>query len=323
MNRKEIWVYLERNPEEIEDVSLEILGRAKELGKKSDMSVVGVMLGKEPGNLGDIALKHGADKVIFLKDSLLESYSTEDYTKALFEIINKRMPEMFLLGATYQGRDLAGRLSARLRTGLTANVVSLDIDTDGYLLSGVPGYGSKVLAEIICVRNKPQMSTVRPGIFSKKLIPIKAGIVEVLEQDLQGSVSRVRVVSRKVEKHPDLSRAEKVIIAGNGVEGNLDMVTKLADIFGARLGVSRPIADKGKASRELQVGSTGYSLNAKLVLIFGVSGAEHFLPGIANCQTVISINMDRESDIFEYSDYCVVADASKIIPILLREGGDR
>ena len=323
MNRKEIWVYLERNQEEIEEVSLEILGKANELGKKSGMPVVGVVLGNDPGDLGNIALKHGADVVIFLKDPLLESYSTEDYTKALFEMIGKRTPEIFLLGATYQGRDLAGRLSARLRTGLTANVVSLDIGEDGYLLSGVPGYGSKVLAEIVCVRNKPQMSTVRPGIFNKTVIPNEAGTVEVVDIDLKDSVSRVKVLSRKVEKHPDLSRAEKVIIAGNGVEGNLDMVARLADILGARLGVSRPIADKGKASRELQVGSTGYSLNAKLVLIFGVSGAEHFLPGIANCQTVISINVDRESGIFEYSDYCIVADASKIIPILLKEGGDR
>lgn len=318
MSGSDIWVYLEREGSQFEEASLEILGAARRLADKYNHKVTGVILGSDSSDFGDDAISYGADDVIFIKHDKLEEYGTEMYTKSLTDVIKERKPDSFLASSTRNGRDLAARLAARLRTGLSANVVTLDMDEKGTLYSGVPGYGSKIIARIVCVKNKPQMSTIRAGIFQKGT-PNKArkGKVEILNPNLDGVENGISVISRMTSETRDITGSERVIVAGNGVGDNIDLVKHFAEILNADIGVTRPIADRGMFPRDVQVGSTGISLKSKLAIVLGSSGSEHFITGIANCDTVISIDIDKNSDIFDYSDYCIVGDASKILQELI------
>lgn len=320
MAGSEVWVYLERDGQDFEEVSLEILGAARSMADRHDHRVTGIILGDEIADLADTAIRHGADRVIFLKSGKLDTYGTELYTHALHELVSNRKPDSFLFGATVNGRDLAARLAARLRTGLAANVVTLDMDGDGTLFSGVPGYGSKVIARIICVKNRPQMSTVRAGIFRKHPYdPERVGDRETVEVDLSGMENAVSVISRITRETKDITGSSRVIIAGNGASGEISNVKKLGQVLNADIGATRPMADKGLYPRDVQVGSTGISLKADYAIVLGSSGSEHFITGVANCKKVISIDIDPNSDIFEYSDYCVVGDISRILPEIIRK----
>lgn len=320
MVESKIWVYLERDGQDFEESSLEILGAARDMADRHGHTVTGIILGKDVADLADTAIRYGADRAIFVKNDRLDSYGTELYTGALQALVAEQKPDSFLFGATSNGRDLAARLAARLRTGLAANVVTLDMNEEGILYSGVPGFGSKVIARIICVKNRPQMSTVRSGIFQKhQYDPDRKGKTEVVEPDLSGLENAVTVMSKITRQTRDITGSERVIIAGNGASGDIGRVEKLAEMLGADIGATRPMADKGIYPRDVQVGSTGISLKADYAIILGSSGSEHFITGIANCRKVISIDINPKSDIFEYSDYCVVGDISRILPELIRK----
>lgn len=320
MAASEIWVYLERNGQDFEESSLEILGAARDMADKYVHKVTGIILGNEVGDLADTAVRYGADHVIFLKNDGLDAYGTEMYTGVLHKLVKEKKPDSFLFGATNNGRDLAARLAARLRTGLAANVVTLDMDSEGTLFSGVPGYGSKVIARIVCVKNKPQMSTVRGGIFQKHPYnPDRKGEKEIVEPDVSGFDNAVSVISSITRETKDITGSERVIIAGNGAAGDISLVEKLGHILQADIGATRPLADRGLYPRDVQVGSTGISLKADYAIVLGSSGSEHFITGLANCKKVISIDINPKSDIFEYSDYCVVGDVSKILPEIIRK----
>ena len=318
MGSVDIWVYLERDGEHFDDSSLEILGETRKLADMFKHNVTGVILGSETSDLGETAIKYGADRALFIRNEKLAEYGTELFTKALDDIIREMKPDAFLAGSTRNGRDLVARLAARLRTGLAANVVTLDIDENGTVYSGVPGYGSKVIARIVCVKNKPQMSTIRPGIFRiMEPDPERKGNIEIIEPDLEGQENSISVISRITRDSKDITSSERVIVAGNGIRDDIDLVGQFADVLHADVGVTRPVADRGLYPRDVQVGSTGVSLKSKLALVLGSSGSEHFVTGISNCDTVISIDADRNSGIFDYSDYCIVGDASRILKDLI------
>lgn len=320
MKKAEIWVFLEHDGNNFEDVSLELLGAARNLADKFGHIVTGIILGQDASGLPEDAIRYGADHAILIKHELLNEYGTELFTKAVADLSGNRRPDILLVGATRNGRDLAARVAARLRTGLAANVVTLDIDGEGVLYSGVPGYGSKIIASILCTKNRPQMSTVRSGIFhARNLDGKRKGEIEVVEPDLDGVKNRVKVMSRITEDSKDITGSAQVIVAGNGIARDMEKVEKLSEVTGADIGVTRPVADRGLFPREMQVGSTGISLKADHALILGSSGSEHFITGISNCKTVISIDTDPKSGIFDYSDYCIVGDASKIISEIIRK----
>lgn len=319
MTMREIWVFVERSGNEIDEVSLEILGKSAELAKTYGYVVAGVVLGTPERSLLDEVIRYGADRVIHLKHEGLNEYSNDLYVKTLFDLISTEFPAALLIGATYYGRDLAGRLAARLRTGLTANAINLEMDEQGLLVFGVPAYGGKILAEIVCEKARPQMSTVRPGTFTKAFDPKRKGSIEEVIPDISAVVDRVKIIERKVTRSKDLTKSERTIIGGNGTGGDLTLVRRLAELTGSDIGVTRPLADRGLAPRDLQVGSTGYSLKSKVALVLGVSGSEHFTSGIRDCRTVISIDTDEKSEIFNHSDYCIVGDVGEIVPAVIRK----
>jgi len=314
MTEKSIWVFLERKGDGVEDTSLEVLGKARELSDKSGLPVTGVIPGTMDGGKLKKIINYGADKLLYLDEANLNNYSTDLYVHSLESIVRERLPEILLIGATPYGRDLAGRLAARLRTGLTANAVTLDVDDNGLLVSGVPAYGGKIIAEIVCEKSRPQMATVRPGTFKPYFNEKRNGEIETIRPDISGVRDRVRVRERKISDFLDLTKSKRTVIAGNGTRGDLGLVKEFADSIGADIGVTRPLADRGLISRDFQVGSTGYSLRSEIAVILGVSGSEHFTSGIKDCGTVISIDLNPKSEIFQHSDYCIVGDIFDLIP---------
>lgn len=321
MNREYngVWVFLERRGDEIIEPSLEVLGKARELADKYRDHVAGVVMGEK--NLeaqAETAIKFGADVVYTVQDPLLEDYSTIPYSETLSRLIIMHKPNIILYPATRNGRDLAGRISAKLNLGLSANTVWLDIVGDGILLAGVPGFGGGIMAVTKCL-TKPQMSTVRPGAFPKpQPDPGRTGRIEKIDIGKIPEPS-TKIVEKVFYTVEDISKAEAIVIAGIGVRENLEAVKKLTEKLNWAFGATRPLSDEGLVSRDIFVGATGKTVRPKIAFVIGASGAAHFISGIAGAEKIISINIDPEAPIHSYSDYSVVGDAYKIIPKLLQK----
>ena len=315
--RGDVLVFLEQNGGTVEAVSLEVLGKAREIADILGRRVVAVLLGEGVKAAAEDCARRGAHTVLLGESSLLRDYTTEAYIQALTPIVESLSPSFVLIGATHDGTTLAASLAVRLHAGLMAHVVDLEVEKEtGTLLGSVPGFGGSIVAVCRC-RGDLQMATVKPGVFTP-LAPDEshAGSVESIEVNVKpGDVKQV-VVEKVVRKTSEISRAERVVVAGLGCS-NLDLAKQLAAALGAELAVSRPLADKGIAPKEAVVGSTGSGLNAKLVVVLGVSGASHFTSGIRNAKSVIAINKDPGATIFKHSDYCVKADTNEIVPPLI------
>lgn len=314
---KGVWVYLEHSAGELERVSLEILGKARELATKLNTDVTGIILGDNVRKLADESIQFGADQILLAESPQLSEYTTDAFCNVLADLVRARKPEILLLGATHNGRDLAGRLAVRLNTGLTAHAVSVEIEAvTNLLICGVPGFGGSIVAMCKCPKSRPQMATVRPGILPlPNRDPDRKGEVENIAPNI-GEV-RTKILERSVTETLDITKSDLIVIAGRGAEPNLDLVKNLADSIGGVLGVTRPLADKGLVSRDHQVGSTGYAVAPKVAIVLGASGAAHFVSGIRDAKAVISINKDPEAAINDYSDFIIVDDAATLLQAVI------
>ena len=319
-----LWVFLEQQGGILEPVSLELLGKARQLADESQQVVTGVLLGHEISPLAIAAVAYGADEVLLAEHALLRHYTTDPYTKVMAELILERTPDILLLGATPNGRDLAGRLAVRLRTGLTADCTDLTLDQDGLLLGQVTGFGRGILAGILCPEHRPQMATVRPGVFPRlALDQPPSGRIQRVDTRLSQGDAPVRVVRHSTTRGGDITAAERLVIGGRGVEGDFDILRRLAALIGADIGASRVAVDEGWIDREAQIGQTGYVTRPKLAIVCGVSGAMQFTIGIQDAETVVAINSDPEAAIFEAADYCIVDDVAQVLPPLIAALSER
>lgn len=317
--RNAIWVYLEQDGGVFEGVSLELLAKGRELADQTGRQLNGFIIGHRLSALGERACAYGADQVWLADHPLLELFTIEAYSYAAFQSIMEGKPSIFLLGATPNGRDLAGRLAVRLRTGLNADCTDLRIHPEtGALVSEVSGFGGGVLALIESPEHRPQMATVRPGVFQ----PAEAGdsgeavIIRILV-DLTEDMIQTRIVERVVGEGVDLTRVPVLVAGGRGVDGDFKTLKELADLLGGDIGATRPPVDEGHIKRERQVGQTGVVCSPEVAICCGISGAFHFVVGIEKAGTIIAINSDPEAPVFEYSDYGVVGDVREVVPALI------
>ena len=316
---KGISVFIEQDQGTAQSIGWEMLGKGKELADASGQELIAIVLGDDIDAIGKEAIKRGADKVILAKHKLLENYRWETYFKVTTDIVEKYKPSSFLCGATPNGRDLAGRMAVKLETGLTADVVNLEVGEGDMILGHVPGFGGSILAVIKCETSRPQMITVRPGIFAPKDPSKHKGTIEefpvkLTKKDLSTEI--VKKISVEVE---DISKAKRLVTAGRGVVNSLDAVKEIAELLDAAVGVTRPLCDAGVMPRNHQVGSTGVTVKPKYSLVFGISGAMYFTSGIKDSDTIIAVNTDEMATIFDYADYQIVGDANEILPILLEK----
>jgi electron transfer flavoprotein alpha subunit len=281
--------------------------------------LAGLLLGSGVANLAETAFAYGADEVWLALHPLLDCFTIDAYARVVFQAIMDGKPSVFLLPATPNGRDLAGRLAVRLRTGLNADCTDLHMNPEGELMvSEVSGFGGGVLALIEMRRHRPQMATIRPGVFSPgEAETNRKGKLIRLPVDLTEDMIQTRIVTRVIEKGVDLTRVPILIAGGRGVEGDFKMLKEQADLLGGEIGATRPPVDEGYIERERQIGQTGMVCSPKVAICCGISGAFHFVVGIEKAGTVIAINTDPEAPLFEYSDYCIIGDVHQVIPALI------
>jgi len=325
---KGICVFIEQRDGDIQNVSLELLGKAREMADKINEKVCGVLLGHNLTDKASQVLSSGADKVIVVDNEHLKNYRTEPYTQALFQIINDKKPEIFLIGATTIGRDLGPRISARLATGLTADCTKLDISENRELLMTRPAFGGNLMATIVCKKHRPQISTVRPGVMTrleacKTQHEIQQGEIESFIVNFDTSKFKVKILEtiKEDKKHVDITEAKILVSGGRGLgktEG-FDILKDLAQELNGEISGSRATVDAGWLDQSKQVGQTGKTVRPDLYLALGISGAIQHLAGMEESGFIIAINKDKEAPIFGVADLGIVGDINKIVPCLVEE----
>jgi electron transfer flavoprotein alpha subunit len=319
-----IWVFLEHEGGKLESVSLELLGKGRELADLAGEPLIGLILGANTAALAAEAARYGVDEIVTIDHPLLDPYTTDPSVQAVHRAIMQGQPNILLLGATPNGRDLAGRLAVRVRTGLTADCTALEIkkeENGSILLCEVTGFGGGIAAIIACKTRRPQMATVRPGVFPplQPAAPRPNVRVTKIEISVHPETVRTKVLERKLESQGDLTRAKRLVIGGAGVHGKFELIEKLAQAIGGEVGATRVAVDHGWITKEAMIGQTGYVTRPKIAIACGVSGALQFMVGIQNAETVVAINNDPEAPIFEQADYCITEDLFQILPALIEE----
>lgn len=313
-----IWVCLEQEEDRLTNVSFELLSKARKLADKLKWPLTGFHLSGTDLKAAASVFEYGADELLLVKDELLENFRVETYTKAAFETIKVYKPSIILFGATPNMRDLAGRLAVRLRTGLNADCTELDVNKEkGVLVCQVSGFGGGVLALIEMENHRPQMATVRPGVFQlKKSESINKPKITQVSVNLDPTEITTKIIDRRTSFSVDLTKIPVIVAGGRGMDGNFGPLEILAKLLGGEVGATRPPVDEGHIERERQIGQTGVVCRPKLAITCGISGAFHFVVGIQDSETVIAINSDPKAPIFDHADYCAVGDANEIIPLI-------
>lgn len=320
-----VWVFIEQRDGELVDVGLELLGAGRDLADKLEVDLCGVLLGHNVKELSKSVFEHGADKVYLIDDPILEKYRSETYMKAVGDLVRKYKPEIFLYGATSNGKDLASAVATEVMTGLTADTTMLDVDLEKRLLEASrPAFGGNIMATILCKKHRPQMATVRPKVM-KKMEPEPGRTGEIIEETIQLKEEDLRTkvleIVRDTKKAVNLEDADIIVAGGKGIkdEKGLKMIQELADVLNATVGASRDIVEAGLISHAHQVGQTGLTVTPKIYFAIGISGAIQHKVGMENSETIIAINTDPNAAIFDVAHYGVVADAFEIVPLLTEE----
>ena len=318
---KNVYVFVEQREGVIQNVGLELLGKARELADALNEKVYAMLLGHDLTTQAQECIAYGADTVLRVDAPELATYVTEPYAQAIYQIIRDNKPSIVLIGATTIGRDLGPRLSARVETGLTADCTGLEISEDRDLLMTRPAFGGNLMATIICKEHRPQMSTVRPGVMRMgQRDENRTGTIEDVKINFDKSKFRVRVLEtvKQTKNLVDITEAHVLISGGRGV-GNaegFDMLRAMANTIGAEVSASRAMVDAGVLGHERQVGQTGKTVRPDLYFAMGISGAIQHLAGMEESEYIIAINKDKFAPIFNVADLGIVGDVRKIVPLL-------
>ena len=323
---KDLWVYIETKEDgSAKSVGLELLGPGRDLADKQGGKLVAIVIGSGVDQAVQDASTHGADQVIVVDAPEFKDYTTDAYTAAMYYLIEKYGPTTLLIGATPDGRDMGPRLSCRLKTGLTADCTGLDIDPEsGNVAWTRPAFGGNLMATILCPDHRPQIGTVRPGVF-KKSTPGNAK-AEVVREEFHVPPEQIRtelleVIREAAGELVDLEGADIIVSGGRGVGGpeGFAPVKALADVLGATVGASRAAVDSGWISHAHQVGQTGKTVAPKLYIACGISGAIQHLAGMSGSDCIVAINKDPDAPIFDVADYGIVGNLFEVLPALTEE----
>jgi electron transfer flavoprotein alpha subunit len=290
-------------------VTFEALTAARSLGA----DIQAVVLGSGIEGIATQLAQYGAAKIMVADDAALTDYTVDAYTQVLAGIIGQLNPTVVMLGATTQGKELAGRLSARLDAGLATDCLAIKMD-DGQVTATRPMYGGKVLADV-ALSGTPVIVALRPNTIAAEAAPAEAA-VEKVSVDV-GAV-RTRVIGKQLESGKvDLTEAEIIVSGGRGMGGpDYSVIETLAEVLGAAVGASRSAVDEGWRPVSDQVGQTGKTVSPNLYVACGISGAIQHLAGMSSSKLIVAINKDPEAPIFSKADYGIVGDLFEVIPAL-------
>ncbi|WP_283718263.1 electron transfer flavoprotein subunit alpha/FixB family protein [Clostridium perfringens] len=314
-----VWVFAEQREGQLQKVSLELLGEGRKIADKLGSKLTALLIGNKVQNLVEDLSRHGADEVLVVDAPELEHYTTDGYTKAICELANAKKPNIIFIGATFIGRDLGPRVAARLETGLTADCTSLDVDVEsGDLLATRPAFGGNLMATIVCPDHRPQMATVRPGVFEKLPLGENDATVENVEIKFNSNDIRTKIVEI-IKEHKDIvdiSEANVLVAGGRGIgsEENFKMLKELAEVMNGSIAASRAAVEKGWVDKDYQVGQTGKTVRPNIYVACGISGAIQHAAGMQDSDMIIAINKDSNAPIMKIADYAIVGDVNKVVP---------
>ncbi|MBI4857450.1 MAG: 4Fe-4S dicluster domain-containing protein [Acetobacterium woodii] len=318
-----VWVFAEQREGKIMPVVVELLGEGKKLAAEIGTELCAVVCGSQNENLAAELFAYGAEKVYLADAPELEKYTTDAYTKVINAAIIQYKPEIILFGATHIGRDLAPCLAVKANTGLTADCTKLEIDPDDHkIMQTRPAFGGNLMATIVCPNNRPQMSTVRPGVMDKaEYQPNRKGEVIRLACSFEAGEIRTKVleVVKTMAETISLTDAEIIVSGGMGLgkQEGFDLLKQLADKLGGNVGASRACVDAGWIDHCCQVGQTGTTVKPKIYFACGISGAIQHIAGMQDSDLIIAINKNENAPIFEVADFGIVGDLYQVIPAVM------
>lgn len=320
---KGIAVYVDHVDGEIHPVTLELIGKARELADKVNQQVYCIAMGDNIDESVHELLHYGVDKVFLYNHKELKFFRIEPYTSVIEDFINNVKPAVLLVGATTVGRSLAPRVAARFRTGLTADCTILDIKENTDLVQIRPAFGGNIMAQIITPNSRPQLATVRYKVMSapERNESEAGGIVRlsIENENLKSNINVLEVLPKSKEK--EISEADVLVVAGRGVksEKDLQMIKELSGLLGGELACTRPLIEAGWIDAKRQVGLSGRTVRPKLIITCGVSGAVQFTAGMNNSDYIFAINTDEKAPIFKVAHYGIVGDIYEVVPMLIEK----
>ncbi len=328
-----VLVYIELDHDQVADVSLELLCKARELADELQVSVDALLIGA--AHLDQYASEiftYGCDTLYTVEDERLNVYATLPFTQITANVISEIAPQIVLFGATSIGRDLAPRVASKLKTGLTADCTDLQIgDHEDKKLKKVyknilyqirPAFGGNIIATIVSPEHRPQMATVREGVIKRSQPdPKRTGRIHPLTVPLEDDLFVNTIIDRIVGERPVNLKAADIVVAGGGGVGskaNFQLIHELAATLGGMVGASRAAVDSGYIGREHQVGQTGTTIRPKLYIACGISGAIQHRAGMDKSGKIIAINTDPNAPIFKIAHYGIVGDLNEVIPMMIK-----
>ncbi len=333
VNREgEVWVFAEQEDERLNDVSLELCGKARKLGDQLKVRVSAVLAGYDVRPLARRLIAQGVDRVYHVHDPALRHYQTNSYAKALVELAKKYEPQIVLFGATAIGRDLAPRVASSLQAGMTADCTDLQIKDvlekrtktthPNLLLQIRPAFGGNIVATIVNYDMWPQMATVREGVMPM-LEPDPQRVGEVIDENIafEPADTPLKLIERVIEERKVNLKGARVIVAGGGGVGskeNFKLIHELAGALGGAVGASRAAVDGGFVGKEHQIGQTGTTVRPALYIACGISGAVQHRAGMEESAKIIAINSDPNAPIFSVAHYGIVGNLNEVIPRMIK-----
>jgi electron transfer flavoprotein alpha subunit len=320
-----VWVVAEQKESKVQSVTYELLGAGRSLADQRGVELAAVLIGKGVEKEAAGLIQRGADKVYLVESDSLADFLDEPYSRVLSRLIHARRPEIVLTGATAIGRSLIPRVAAKLKTGLTADCTGLSIDEKrGLLLQTRPAFGGNIMATIICENYRPQMATVRHKVMKEaRPDPSRSGEVIRIEPEPDDLVSRSRVLKivREEGITVNIADADIIVSGGRGMKGpeNYALLHKLADALGGAVAASRAAVDAGWIPYSHQVGQTGKTVQPRVYIACGISGAIQHLVGMQSSEIIIAINKDPDAPIFNVATYGIVGDLFEVIPALIKK----
>lgn len=322
---KDLWkgiaVYVDHEEGYIHPVTLELIGKARELADKVNHPVYAIFIGHDINKAAEELLYYGVDEVFVYNHKELEHFRIEPYTAVLEDFINSKKPSTLLVGATTIGRSLAPRVAARFKTGLTADCTILDIKENTDLIQIRPAFGGNIMAQIINPNNRPQLATVRYKVMNapEKKVLAQGKIVQcnLKEEVLKSNIEVLSVTPKEQEE--SISEAETIVVVGRAIKSEKDMelIERLAKALGAQIAFTRPLIEAGIGDAKKQIGLSGRTVKPKLIITLGVSGAVQFTAGMGGAEHIFAINKDANAPIFNVAHYGIIGDIYEIVPKLL------
>jgi len=316
-----ICVYVDHDADRIHRVTYELLGKARELSRVTGHEVYALLIGCNLGQKAKKLLHYGADKIFVYDNPAFKDFRIEPYTAAFYDFIEKVKPSSVMVGATNLGRQLAPRIAARCKAGLTADCTVLEMKSNTDLVQIRPAFGGNIMAQIISPNTRPQFCTVRYKVFSEPKASAEAS-GEIVEMSIDASRlhSDIRILSsRNKPKDVDISEADVIVAVGRGASGEamLKSANELAELLGGVVACTRPLAEANIFDAKHQIGLSGRTVKPKFIITLGISGAVQFAAGMKSSDCIVAVNTDPSTPIFDVAHYAIVGDAAEIVPRLI------